>query len=158
MKKSASIQLVFLNSLILGAVACNDAAPPAIDPCSTRTFNQPACEQAVQGGGYRYHGAWIPMMYLSPYPFYFSRYNSYVSRGGTVYSAPMSSYAQSYRSLDSRASAYAGVVTPRGTVLSPSRMSAITSRPASIAGARAGSTVSRGGFGTIGAGHSSLGG
>ena len=98
------------------------------------------------------------MIYPSPYPFYFDRYNSYVARGGTVYSAPLSQYEQTYRSLDTRAMAYAGAVTPRGTSLSPTRMSAITARPASIAGARSGATVSRGGFGSIGAGHSSFGG
>ena len=157
MKKSAHIQLLFLNSLVLSAVAC-DNAQPTVDPCNQQTFNQPACEVAIQNRGYHYHGAWIPMIYPSPYPFYLSGYNSYVARGGTVYSAPMSSYAQQYRSLDARANAYAGVITPHGTSLSPSRMSAITSRPASIAGARSGATVSRGGFGSIGAGHSSFGG
>ena len=157
MKRSANIQLLFLNSLILGAVACDNDAPPVIDPCNQRTFNQPVCETAVQNHGYRFHGAWIPMFYPSPYPFYLSGHSSYVARGGTVYSAPMSSYGQAYRSLDSRAAAYAGVVTPRGTSLSPARMSAITSRPASIAAARSGTTVSRGGFGSIGAGHATAG-
>lgn len=157
MKKSTNIQLLFLNSLVIGAAACDDAPPP-VDPCSTKTFNQATCEVAVQDRGYHYHGAWIPMFYPNPYPFYFNGYNSYVARGGTVYSAPRSAYERSYRSLNSRASAYAAVATPRGTSLSPSRMSAITSRPVSIAGARSGSTVSRGGFGSIGAGRTSLGG
>jgi hypothetical protein len=158
MKKSSNIQLLFLNSLVLSAVACDSASPPMVDPCNQATFNQPACEIAIQNRGYHYHGAWIPMIYPNPYFFYFNSYNSYVARGGTVYSAPMSSYASQYRSLDARANAYAGVVTPRGTSLSPSRMSAITSRPSSIGGARSGATVSRGGFGSIGSGHASMGG
>lgn len=157
MKKSAHIQLLFLNSLVLSAVAC-DNAQPTVDPCNQQTFSQRACDVAIQNRGYHYHGAWIPMIYPSPYPFYLGGYNSYVARGGTVYSAPMSSYAQQYRSLDARANAYAGVAAPRGTSLSPSRMSAITSRPAAIGGARNGATVSRGGFGSIGAGRSSFGG
>lgn len=157
MKKSSNIQLLFLNSLVLSAVACDNAAP-TVDPCHQQTFNQQACEVATQNRGYHYHGAWIPMFYPSPYPFYLARHNSYVARGGTVYSVPAANYAQQYRSLDSRATAYAGVVTPRGTSLSPSRMSSITSRPSSIGGSRSGSTVSRGGFGSIGAGRTSLGG
>lgn len=157
MKKSAHIQLLFLNSLVLSAVAC-DNAQPTVDPCNQQTFSQRACDVAIQNRGYHYHGAWIPMIYPSPYPFYLGGYNSYVARGGTVHSAPMSSYAQQYRSLDARANAYAGVVAPRGTSLSPARMSAITSRPAAIGGARNGATVSRGGFGSIGAGRSSFGG
>lgn len=157
MKKSQSIQLLFVNTLVLGAVACDDA-PTAVEPCATRTFNPEACEVAVQNHGYHYHGAWIPLMYPSPYPFYFGRYNSFVARGGTVFAAPRSAYERTYRSLDARASAFATVVTPRGTLLSPRRMSAITSRPASIARARSGATVRRGGFGSIGAGRSSFGG
>ncbi|MCA0374522.1 MAG: DUF1190 domain-containing protein [Gemmatimonadetes bacterium] len=156
MKKSASIQLLFVNTLVLGAVACDDA-PTSVDPCTTRTFNPEACEVAVQNHGYHYHGAWIPLMYLNPYPFYFGRYNSYVARGGTVYSAPLSAYARTYRSLDARAAAYAAVATPRGTLLSPTRMRAMTARPASIASARRGATVGRGGFGSIGAGRTSAG-
>ena len=158
MKKSSSIQLLFLNSLVLSAVACDQPSPPGVDPCFEQTFNTAACEVAVQNRGYHYHGAWVPMFYPSPYPFYLNRHTSYVARGGTVYSAPSSMYAQSYRSLDARANAYAETVTPRGTRLSPSRMASITSRPMSISGARQGATVSRGGFGAIGAGRTSFGG
>lgn len=157
MKKSSSIQLLFLNTIILGATACDDAPPP-VDPCSTRTFNQAACEVAVQNRGYHYHGAWIPMLYPSPFGFYSGRYGSYIASGGRVFSAPRSAYEPSYRSFDARANAYAGAVTPRGTNLSPSRMAAITSRPSSIGGARRGATMSRGGFGSIGSGRSSFGG
>jgi hypothetical protein len=158
MKKSANIQLLFLHGLILSAVAC-DNAPPPVDPCNTATFNQPACEVAVQQNGYHYHGAWVPYFYTNPYPFYFNRYNSYVARGGTIYSAPLSAYDVAYRSLDARAYAYAGAVTPRGTALSSVRMGEIAmGRAASIAGGRSGATVGRGGFGSIGSGHASFGG
>jgi hypothetical protein len=51
--------VLFLHGLILSAVAC-DNAPPAVDPCNTATFNQPACEVAVQNHGYHDHGAWVP--------------------------------------------------------------------------------------------------
>jgi uncharacterized protein YgiB involved in biofilm formation len=158
MKKSSSIQLLFVHSLVLSAVACDQPSPAGVDPCYEQTFNTPACERAVQDRGYHYHGAWVPMLYPSPYPFYLNRHNSYVARGGTVFSAPASMYAQSYRSLNARANAYVETVTPRGTRLSPSRMTALTSRPAAIGSARSGATVSRGGFGAIGAGRSSFGG
>lgn len=158
MKKSANIQLLFLNSLMLSAVACQQSMPPGVDPCFDQTFNQPACEAAVQNRGYHYHGSWVPMFYPNPYPFYLDRHNSYVARGGTVYSSPAFMYARSYMSLDTRAANAAAVITPGGTALSPTRMAAITSRPASISGARTGTTVSRGGFGSIGAGRASFGG
>jgi len=157
MKKSASIKLVFVNTLVLG-VSAFDAAPPPVDPCNASTFNQAACEVAVQNRGYHYHGSWIPMVYPNPFLFYYGGYSRLLSSGRPVYAAPQSVYERSYRSLDTRAQSYAGAVVPRGTSLSPSRMSSMLQRPASITRARAGSTVRRGGFGSIGAGRTSLGG
>ena len=157
MKKSTGIQLFFVNSIVVGLSGC-DSEPPAVDPCNTATFNAPACEVAVQGGGYRYHGAWVPMVYPSPYLFYYSGYTRALNAGLPVYSAPASVYAGNYQSLDSRASSYASRVAPRGTALSESRMSSILRRPASIARARSGATARRGGFGSIGRGRASFGG
>lgn len=157
MKKSTSIQLFFVNTIVIGVSGC-DSEPPAVDPCNTTTFNAPACESAVQNKGYNYHGAWIPMVYPSPYLFYYAGYTRLVGAGRPVYSAPASVYASNYRSLDARAQTYAARVAPRGTGLSPARMSSILRRPASIARGRSGSTVGRGGFGSIGRGRSSFGG
>ncbi len=157
MKKSASIKLVFVNTIVLGVSGC-DSEPPSVDPCNTGTFNEPSCEAAVQNRGYHYHGAWIPMVYPSPYLFYYAGYTRQLSAGRPVISAPRSVYSPTYRSLDTRAASFAGRAAPRGTSLSQARMSSIIRRPASIARSRSGSTVQRGGFGSIGAGRSSFGG
>lgn len=157
MKKSASIQLFFLNTIVIGVSGC-DSEPPPVDPCNSSTFNGAACETAVQNKGYNYHGAWVPMVYPSPYLFYYAGYTRLLGAGRPVYSAPASVYAGNYRSLDARAQAYAARVAPNGTALSPSRMSSILRRPASIARGRSGSTVRRGGFGSIGRSRSSFGG
>jgi hypothetical protein len=157
MKKSSGIQLFFVNSIVIGLSGC-DSEPPPVDPCNTNTFNAPACETAVQDRGYHYHGTWIPMVYPSPYLFYYSGYTRAVTAGRPVYAAPAAVYAGNYRSLDARAQAYATTVAPRGTSLSASRMSSILRRPASIARARSGGTVRRGGFGSIGRGRASFGG
>lgn len=157
MKKSTSIQLLFMNTIVLGVSAC-DSEPPPPDPCNTSTFNGAACEGAVQQRGYNYHGAWIPMLYPSPYLFYYAGYTRALGAGQRIHSAPASVYAGSYRSLDTRAQSFAAGVAPRGTSLSSSRTSSILRRPASIARARSGSTVRRGGFGSIGRGRGSFGG
>lgn len=157
MKKSASIQLFFVNTIVVGVSGC-DSEPPPVDPCNSSTFNGAACETAVQDRGYNYHGAWVPMVYPSPYLFYYAGYTRLLTAGRPVYSAPASVYASNYRSLDTRAQAYASRVAPSGTALSPSRMSSILRRPASIARGRSGSTVGRGGFGSIGRGRASFGG
>ena len=157
MKKSTNIQLFFVNSIVIGLSGC-DSEPPPVDPCNTATFNAPACEVAVKDRGYHYHGAWIPIVYPSPYLFYYAGYTRAIGAGVPVYSAPASVYAGNYRSLDTRASAYAARVAPSGTALSQSRMSSIIRRPASIARARSGATTRRGGFGSIGRGRASFGG
>jgi hypothetical protein len=157
MKKSAKIQLFFVNSIVVGVAGC-DSEPPPVDPCNTSTFNGQACETAVQNRGYNYHGAWIPMVYPNPYLFYYAGYTRAVGAGRPVYSAPASVYAGNYRSLDVRAQTFATRVAPSGTSLSPARTSSILRRPASIARSRSGSTVRRGGFGSIGRGRSAFSG
>lgn len=157
MKKSVSIQLLFVNSIVLGVSGC-DSEPPAVDPCNTSTFNAPACDAAVANRGYHYHGAWIPMVYPSPYLFYYSGYTRALGAGMPIHSAPRSVYEPAYRSLDTRAQSYASSVAPRGTQLNTSRMSSILRRPASIARSRSGGTIRRGGFGSIGRGRASFGG
>lgn len=157
MKKSTSIQLLFVNSIVLGVSGC-DAEPPPVDPCNETTFNAPACEAAVANRGYHYHGSWIPMVYPNPYLFYYGGYTRALAAGRPVVTAPRAVYEPQYRSLDARAEAYAARVAPRGTQLSGARMSSILRRPASIARSRSGSTVRRGGFGSIGRGRASFGG
>jgi hypothetical protein len=161
MKKSANVPLVFVNTLLAGIVTgCDNEPAVTVDPCNSKTFNAPACESAVANRGYNYHGSWVPVIYPNPYLFYYAGYSRLLSAGVPVYSAPASVYAGAgqYRSLDARASAFARTVAPRGTNLSPARMSSIIRRPASIARGRSGSTIGRGGFGSIGRGRSSFGG
>ena len=111
MKKSTGIQLFFVNSIVVGLSGC-DSEPPPVDPCNTATFNAPACEVAVQNRGYNYHGGWVPMVYPSPYLFYYSGYTRALSAGLPVYSAPASAYSPSYQSLDSRAVSYTHLTLP----------------------------------------------
>jgi hypothetical protein len=88
MKKSANITLTVVAAAAMAA--CNRRP---IDPCEAATFNEQACNEAVRSGGYNYHGSWVPMRYSYPYPWYYDSYRTYVSRGGTVRSAPHSVYS-----------------------------------------------------------------
>ena len=120
MKKSATITLTVVAAA--GLAACGRRHP---DPCVAATFNQQACQEAIDRGGYYWQGSWYPMSYHYPYPYYFDSYQTYVSHGGRVTSAPAGSYA---------GSRYASGTT---------------------AGHSSGSSsgVVRGGFGSTGAGH-----
>jgi hypothetical protein len=104
MRKSAKVTLTVVAAM--GLAACNRQRQ---DPCNAETFSEQSCQEAVRGGGYYWHGSWVPMIYSNPYPYYYDSYRSHVARGGAVRSAPAASYAH------------------------PS--------------------ISRGGFGSIGAGH-----
>lgn len=110
MKKTGKLTLTIL--AVVGMSMCNRRR---MDPCQPETFNEQACQSAVNGGGYYYQGSWYPMHYSHPYPYYYDSYHTYVSRGGTVNRGAAGAYSH------------------------PS------------------SGVTRGGFGSIGAGHSSGG-
>ena len=88
MKKSAHVTLTLVAAM--GMAACNRNRP---DPCEAATFDEQACNQAVRNGGYYYHGAWVPMAYRYPYPYYYDMYRGYLSRGGSVATTPSGSYA-----------------------------------------------------------------
>src|SRR5438067_33197 len=98
------------------------------DPCDSRSFDAIACGDAVRGGGYYYRGSWYPMTYHYPYPYYYDAYRSHVSRGGPVVAVPPGAYGRP------------GASAP----------GAGTSAPAA-------GGVTRGGFGSTGAGHSAGG-
>ena len=151
MKKSRTIQLTLLHSVVLGAAtACSDHQP-VVDPCNTHTFNAPACQMAIQQHGYYYGGSFVPLMYAYPFLYYRGNANSYLAGGGHVYPAPMSSYSRTYIPMNTRAENFATTSSARtGTMLSSSRMS-------SFSASRAGGVVSRGGFGSIGASHGTAG-
>lgn len=68
----------------VGMAACTRRGP---DPCASATFSEQACQDAVRGGGYYWHGSWVPMVYSRPYPYYYDSYRQFVAGGGHV-SAP----------------------------------------------------------------------
>jgi hypothetical protein len=74
----------------LGLAACRKQIP---DPCEPETFNNLACEEAVRRGGYYSHGTFVPRIYPQLYPFYYSRYGTYVTGGGISRPSPAGSYA-----------------------------------------------------------------
>jgi hypothetical protein len=89
MRKPVRISLT-----VVGTVALACCARKRVDPCNTATFNQEACQQAVQSGGYYWQGSWYPVSYSHPYPYYYDQYHSYVSQGGSVVSPPAAAYSK----------------------------------------------------------------
>ena len=87
MKKSAKVTLTAVAAM--GLAACGRRHP---DPCEAATFNEQACQQAVQSGGYYWQGSWYPLVYHYPYPYYYDSYRSHVSSGGAVVAAPAGAY------------------------------------------------------------------
>jgi hypothetical protein len=104
MKKSAQVTLTVVAAM---GLACSRR--PA-DPCQSATFSEGACQEAVRSGGYYWHGAWFPMAYSNPYPYYYDSYRSYVSRGGAARSAPSNAYARPA----SGSVTHPGATVPRG--------------------------------------------
>jgi hypothetical protein len=88
MKKSAKVTLTVV--AVVGLASCGSRRP---DPCEAATFNEQACQQAVQKGGYYYNGSWFPMAYHYPYPYYYDSYRGYVAGGGVVRPEPAASYS-----------------------------------------------------------------
>jgi len=87
MKKSTKVTLTLVATL--GLAACNRQRR---DPCESATFNEQACQDAVQNRGYYWNGGWVPMTYGYPYPYYYDSYRSYTAKGGVVNPAPAQSY------------------------------------------------------------------
>ena len=88
MKKSATVALTAV--AVMGLAACGRHRP---DPCETAAFNEQACQQAVQDGGYYWNGSWFPLVYHYPYPYYYDLYRRHVSSGGAVVAAPAGAYS-----------------------------------------------------------------
>ena len=88
MKKSAKVTLTAVAAM--GLAACGRRHP---DPCEAATFNEQACQQAVQSGGYYWQGSWYPLVYHYPYPFYYDSYRRRVSSGAAVVAAPADAYS-----------------------------------------------------------------
>jgi hypothetical protein len=88
MRKSSKITVAVVAAM--GMTACNRER---VDPCEAATFNEQACNDAVRNHGYHYRGAWVPMYYSHPYPYYYDSYRGYVARGGAVRSATPNVYS-----------------------------------------------------------------
>jgi hypothetical protein len=69
MKKSPRVTLT-----IVAAVSLAARADPKPDPCGMATFNEQACQAAVQNRGYCLGDRWVPMRYSYPYPYYYDQY------------------------------------------------------------------------------------
>src|SRR5579862_7732662 len=79
MRRSVHVTLTLAAGVAL--VSCGRRP---LDPCTARTFNEKACQDAVHSGGYYWNGSWYPMTYAHPYPFYYDSYQSYRTSGGTT--------------------------------------------------------------------------
>jgi hypothetical protein len=89
MKKSQRITLTLVAAAAMAA--CSRRGP---DPCQPATFNEWACQDAVNRGGYYWNGSWNPLVYHYPYPYYYDSYHRYVSSGGHVTASPGQSYGR----------------------------------------------------------------
>jgi hypothetical protein len=87
MKKSSQVTLTVVAAMALAGCGRR------YDPCDARTFNEFACQEAIQQGGYYYHGNWYRTGYDHPYPYYYDSYHTYVSHGGSVHSSAPGSYS-----------------------------------------------------------------
>ena len=82
MKRSVSVTLSLV--VTLGTARTQQVD----DPCSEATFNAKVCRAAIQGGLYCSHGARMRTTYQQAYPYYYDRYQDYVSQGGVVNASP----------------------------------------------------------------------
>ena len=77
--KSACVTLTVVAAMGLAA-----RAQQGPDPCAAATFNEKACKRSVRQGGFCSQGAWVPVTYHEPYPYYYDLYKNHVSSGGAV--------------------------------------------------------------------------
>jgi hypothetical protein len=82
MKRSASVALGVVTALATAR------AQQSGDPCDAATFNAKVCQAAVRGGSYCSHGARVATRYQQSYPYYYDRYQNYMSQGGVVSASP----------------------------------------------------------------------
>ena len=126
MKRSTKVEIA-----LVAGLAMSGCGRRAYDPCAPQTFNDLACQEAVNHNGYYYGGHWYPHTYVGGYSSYYNGYYSYVRGGGRV-----TQIAPSQWSRPSGAAA--------GTASTSSGQGASSS----------GGSVSRGVFGSTGHGSS----
>jgi hypothetical protein len=77
MKKSVRVTLT-----VLATMACA-YSQQAGDPCGPTSFNPKACKTAVKAHGFCDGATWVAQQY-DKYPYYYGRYQAYLSGGGLV--------------------------------------------------------------------------
>lgn len=87
MKKSAHVRLTVVAAL--GVAAAH--AQPRLDPCSAPSFNEQACQAAIQNRGYCWNGRWVTLKYHYPFPYYYDAYQELIANGGIVNPAAVGS-------------------------------------------------------------------
>jgi hypothetical protein len=92
MKKSVAVRLT-----VVAAVGIAARAQPRQDPCSAATFNEQACQAAVQNRGYCWNGRWVGLKYHYSFPCYYDAYLDYVSNGGVATPAAVVSCGPPHR-------------------------------------------------------------
>lgn len=88
MKRSGKVQIA-----LVAGLAMTGCGRRAYDPCNPQTFNEQACQDAINHHGYYYGGHWYPHTYSGSYMSYYSGYNSYVRTGGRVTSVSPSEWS-----------------------------------------------------------------
>ena|ERR1035438_8042966 len=83
LRKSAKVILT-----VAAAMGVAARAQQSTDPCEAATFNGAVCNVAIRHNGYCSGGAWVPMTYQQPYPYYYDSYSAFVSGGGLATPAP----------------------------------------------------------------------
>jgi hypothetical protein len=79
MKRSLSIRLT-----VVAAVGIAAHGEPRLNPCTASSFNQQACEAAIQNHGYCWNGRWVNLKYHYPFPYYYDVYFDYIATGGVA--------------------------------------------------------------------------
>ena len=82
MKRSAAVRLT-----VVAAVGIAAHAQSRPDPCAAATFNEQACQAAVQNRGYCWNGRWVGLRYHFPYPYYYDAYLDFIGSGGITTAA-----------------------------------------------------------------------
>jgi hypothetical protein len=82
MKRSVSV------TLTLVAALGTARAQQGVDPCDAATFNASVCQAAIRRGSFCSNGARVKMRYQQSYPYYYDRYQDYLSQGGVVNAPP----------------------------------------------------------------------
>ena len=86
MKRSASVSLT-----VVAAVSMAARGQQRLDPCAAASFNEQACQAAIQSRGYCWNGRWVPLKYHYPFPYYYDAYQDYAANGGVVNAAVVGS-------------------------------------------------------------------